>query len=135
MPTCTSSSSSGSSFIAKMPRCIRGISPKWSASSLAMLVPPASFAGSISPMMSANFVPGASRSAYRSSRGHQAIGMSAGSRSATSRLPTRLIGRSGSSWKGIAGSSMKGRCSSRNRTSSRISRLLACPFSPRKSMS
>ena len=29
----------------------------------AMLVPPASLAGSISPMMSANFVPGASRSA------------------------------------------------------------------------
>ena len=50
-------------FIAKMPRCIRGISPRWSASSLAMLVPPASLAGSISPMMSANFVPGLSRSA------------------------------------------------------------------------
>ena len=47
---------------AKMPRCIRGINPKCKASSADMLVPPANLAGSISPMMSANLVPGARRS-------------------------------------------------------------------------
>jgi len=51
----------------------------------------ASLAGSISPMMSANLVPGDSRSAYRSSLGHQAIGISLSECSATNRLATAVI--------------------------------------------
>ena len=64
--------------MAKIPRCILGIKPKWSADSELMLIPPVSFDGSISPMMSANLVPGASRSTYRSLRCHQAMGVFSG---------------------------------------------------------
>ena len=134
-PTCTNSSSSGNSFMAKMPRCMRGISPKCNASSADMLVPPASLAGSISPMMSANWCPGqvvrhSARPAAtsRSARGFPAY-------AARKRLHTPLIGWYGSSCSGASGMSMYGISSSRKRTSDRISRLLACPFSPRNSMS
>ena len=62
-----------------MPRCIRGIKPNDRASSALMLTPLVNLPGSISPIMSANLVPGLNRSVYRSSRGHQAIRMFSGS--------------------------------------------------------
>jgi len=54
----------------------------------------------------------------------------------TEKQPVKaVIGVYGSSWTGQPGMSRYGMASSRKRTSARISRLLACPFSPKKSRS
>ena len=70
-------------------------------------------------------VPGDNRSAYRSSRDHQAIGTSSAGQLSTRIRPRLVIGRYGSSWSGMAASSRYGIASSRKLPTSRMSRLLA----------
>ena len=80
-----------------------------------MLTPAASLAGSISPMMSANLVPGDEPLGVAIVAGHQAIGTSSAGTLLTSCRPRRVIGRYGSSCTGMCGSSMYGISSSRKR--------------------
>ncbi len=69
------SARSGSSLMATMPRCDRGIRPKWIVSGSPRLRPSATFIGSTSPIRSATLVSGvASFSAYRSSRWRHSTG-------------------------------------------------------------
>src|SRR5580658_5232897 len=127
------SARSGSSFREKMPRLVRGTSPKWMVSGSPRVRPSATLTGSMSPIRSPTLVSGvASFSPYLSLECRHVTGRSSPS-SAASRRHRAQAGWYG--WSLISQPAMTGVHSSSSPTRVRISRVLPWPRSPSRMMS